>query len=399
MNTENRNPNANSILEELVKLLDIPPGYYQKAVDRYQSMSEHFHRPDSVIAQLDPSVYPQGSFRLGTVIRPLFPEEGYDLDLVCRIALSKARETQRQVKDLVGTEVNSYSKGQNFSAPPEEKRRCWTQEYQDEVHFHMDVLPSIPNDGNAISLLEIKGVAPAIAREALAITDNTSDDYDLAGGRWPRSNPKGYAIWFESRMDQGGVATEKRREIQNRMTESYASIDDVPTYRLKTPLQRSIQLLKRHRDQMFREDPDGKPISIIITTLAAHAYNGETDLASALQGILSQMGSFVRQSTPRIQNPADADEDFADRWNRQLEDNFWTWLRQAQHDFALLTGAGLTETLLNRQLQESFSVKMPSETMTALAIPGIGAPAIITNQDQPVTKVGNDAAPSWAIQE
>lgn len=399
MHTENQSPHANRILEELVQFLDIPPGYYQKAVDRYQSMSEHFHRPESVLAHLDPSVYPQGSFRLGTVIRPLFPDEGYDLDLVCRIALNKARQTQHQVKDLIGTEVKSYSRSQNFSSPPEEKRRCWTQEYQDEVHFHMDVLPSIPNDENAIDLLEIKGVERSIAEEALAITDNTGDDYDVVGGTWPRSNPKGYAIWFERRMDQGGVATERRREIQNRMQESYASIDEVPAYQLKTPLQRSIQLLKRHRDQMFKDDSDGKPISIIITTLAAHAYNGETELASALHGILGRMGSFVRDTAPRIQNPADADEDFTDRWDSTLEDNFWRWLRQAQHDFAQITGASLTKGQLDRRLQESFGVRMPSETMAALALPAAGAPAIITSQDRPVTDVGTDSAPSWAAGE
>jgi hypothetical protein len=38
-----------------------------------------------------------------------------------------------------------------------------------------------------------------------------------------------------------------------------------------------------HRDRMFENDPDGKPISVIITTLAARAYGGETDVYSALR--------------------------------------------------------------------------------------------------------------------
>ena len=70
------------ILQELIQLLDIPPSYYEKAVARYKSMDDHFHRRQSTIRHLDPLVHPQGSFRLGTVIRPIFPDEGYDLDLV-----------------------------------------------------------------------------------------------------------------------------------------------------------------------------------------------------------------------------------------------------------------------------------------------------------------------------
>ena len=37
-----------------------------------------------------------------------------------------------------------------------------------------------------------------------------------------------------------------------RLVESraYAKVDDVPPYEWKTPLQRSIQIMKRHRDVM-----------------------------------------------------------------------------------------------------------------------------------------------------
>ncbi len=38
---------------------------------------------------------------------------------------------------------------------------------------------------------------------------------------------------------------------------------------------------------MFGDD-ESKPISIIITTLAARAYNGETDIFTALNNILEK---------------------------------------------------------------------------------------------------------------
>jgi hypothetical protein len=384
----------NRILAEMVQLLDIPESYYEKAVERYQSMSRHFHRPESLIKDLDPAVYPQGSFRLGTVNRPIIEGEDYDLDLVCRIALSKAIQSQKVIKELVGLEVKSYSKKQGFKEEPEEGRRCWTQQYQDEVGFHMDVLPSIPASQTVMEKFAHQGIDARIVREALEITDVTKPSYPIVHPDWQRSNPKGYALWFEQRMDISGAATRAKKSVFNRSMVKYASIDEVPTYRVKTPLQRSVQLLKRHRDQMFRDDPCGKPISIIITTLAARAYGGEDDLAEALCGILERMDAYVLSSKPRIENPVDPSEDFADRWDKKLEDNFWRWLRQAREDFAQLSNP-MTEGGLELRTKKAFALSLPEQVKAACVSASIGAPAIVTGQQRPVTTIGKGAAPSW----
>lgn len=393
----NKKEQMNRILAELTQHLDIPEGYYEKAVGRYKSMSDYFHRSGSLIAHLDPAVYPQGSFRLGTVIRPLLPDEGYDLDLVCRIKGFNLRQSQKTVKELVGVEVKSYSQAQNFRKEPEEGKRCWTQQYQDEVDFHMDVLPSIPNESSVHVILERAGVSSELAREALAITDLTHPNYSTISSDWPRSNPKGYAIWFDERMDIGGYAKAARQIIFERQSQMiYASVDEVPAYRIKTPLQRVVQILKRHRDQMFRNDPKGKPISIIITTLAARAYRGETEIAHALTGILAKMESYVSQSKPRIENPVDPEEDFTDRWDQTLEDNFWRWLRQAKNDFAALDGALSSKVSLERQLSESFGLSLPSDVLTEITNIYPGAPTILPSQDTKVTRVSKEAARPWA---
>ena len=73
-----------------------------------------------------------------------------------------------------------------------------------------------------------------------------------------------------------------------------AGVEDVPEYKVKTPLQQAIQILKRHRDIMFEKDAEDRPISIIITTLAAHAYNNETNLLDALRNIVAHMTQFIR---------------------------------------------------------------------------------------------------------
>jgi hypothetical protein len=90
---------------------------------------------------------------------------------------------------------------------------------------------------------------------------------------------------------------------------------------------------------MFADDPEGRPASIIITTLSAMAYMGEAEIADALERILSGTESLINPYSPRVPNPVNPDEDFADRWtdqalgNKNLEANFWSWLRQAKLDF------------------------------------------------------------------
>lgn len=150
---------------------------------------------------------------------------------------------------------------------------------------------------------------------------------------------------------------------QTRILLEKAQVDDVPLFKKKTPLQRVIQLLKRHRDNWSKDKPKSKPISIIITTLAARAYKDETEIVTALGNVLEKMGGLLRPTKPRVPNPVDPDEDFADRWYRadclhlRLEENFNAWLLQAQKDFQHLTSTTDTEFLCE-QMEEKFSLRV-----------------------------------------
>ena len=169
-------------------------------------------------------------------------------------------------------------------------------------------------------------------------SDNEEPAYDAVTDDWPRSNPRGYAEWFKSRM--GDVFLRKRQQILNEMrTEGVtASVEDVPTYQVRTPLQSAIMILKRHRDSMFADDPTDKPISIIISSLAAHAYQGEETIGYALLSILSRMEDAIEHDGTKyiIKNPTDALENFADKWEDHPEraDAFFEWLKQAREDFS-----------------------------------------------------------------
>jgi hypothetical protein len=141
-------------------------------------------------------------------------------------------------------------------------------------------------------------------------------------------------------------------ERKQRLAKSInATVEQIPDYRVRTPLQASIMILKRHRDVMFQNDQiNCCPISIIITTLAAHAYNSEEDVAEALNSILAGMDRYIeRDSSNRaiIRNPTDAMENFADKWaeHPERERSFYTWLRQAREDFARVAGMDSGKTI------------------------------------------------------
>jgi hypothetical protein len=195
----------------------------------------------------------------------------------------------------------------------------------------MDILPAIPEDDNFKMLLAANRVPTEQASKAICITDNTHPSYGIISEDWPRSNPKGYADWFKNRMQVRFDA--RLRAVAESLK---VNIEDVPEHEVKTPLQRAIQILKRHRDIKFKDDTDDKPISIIITTLAAHAYNNEEDLLDALINLVHDMPNYIetRGGVSWVSNPVNPFENFADKWQEhpQREAKFLKWIQQVQSD-------------------------------------------------------------------
>lgn len=351
------------IIDNMIKLLELPDSAYDKARKRYEDLGDWLDREESAVKDNNPHVFPQGSFRLGTAIRPLDETEEYDLDLACKLrdGLTKENHTQEYLKKILGQELEAYRTARSIKKELEAKHRCWRLEYQDDLSFHMDIVPCIPADEvRRKSILESMRnsgldelVAGSASQTTVSITDDRHKDFKNICNDWNISNPEGYTKWFEYTMNP-------RKSI---ILLEKAQVDDVPLFKKKTPLQRVIQLLKRHRDNWSKDNPNSKPISIIITTLAARAYNGESDIVSALGNILGKMGSFVNQAKPRVPNPVDPEEDFADRWYRndclhlRLEDNFNAWLLQAQKDFQHITSTTDAEFICE-QMKEKFLLKV-----------------------------------------
>ena len=319
------------LLEDLAASLQVPPNRYESAERSYKAMGEWLRREASPVRKANPKIYIQGSFGLGTANRPASGQEDYDVDLVCELAISKTQLSQEQLKAGIGKELHSYAEAHNMKAPTE-GRRCWTQDYADGAQFHIDVLPALPDARYQRLLLAQHGFSSEWIDTAIAITDREDRQYRSITNEWPTSNPKGYASWFRSKMQAAFDA--RRRALA---LEARASIEEIPDFKVRTPLQSAVQILKRHRDVMFLDRKDAKPISIIVTTLAAHAYRQEPTISSGLYGILSRMDAYIedRDGVAWIGNPTDPRENFADRWRLfpERRQAFYEWLDRVRTDF------------------------------------------------------------------
>lgn len=292
--------------------LDIPPSRLKDAIAKYAAVGSYLAENPSELAPFRPEIYPQGSLAIGTAVKPLGRDE-FDIDLVCEMAIP-VWVSQQTVKNLVGLRLKD---SEIYRAMLEEKCRCWRLTYANA--FHLDILPAKPGVGIPHSILV--------------------PDRELHA--WKPSNPRGYASWFTLNALRSGHVRLDAQSVR-------ASVEPIrPTAtRARYALQRTVQILKRHRDVHFsrHKASDLAPISVIITTLAARAYEGHPDVLTTLKRLLERMPLLVERDhlgRALIPNPANPGENFAERWHsdERLEKAFHGWLQQARLDLRKLETA------------------------------------------------------------
>lgn len=305
----------NQMFIEIANDIDISEAQKKAAHDRYKAVSDHLASPHSDLNEHNPSIYTQGSFALGTIVRPVIRGDDFDLDIVCELNIDPNHISQEDLKNKVGDCLKEDTRYQRIL---KEKNRCWRLNYSEGAQFHMDILPAIPAKGRRkIYEVQMEQFGP----NAVLIPDKELQS-------WKHSNPKDYTEWFRTRMHD--IFIEHKKVLA---AEAKVDINDIPDYRVKTPLQRSIQLLKRHRDIAFG-DNDDKPISIIITTLAGQYYSGQSSVTEALDSIIEGIIYDPGVISSKIINPTDSTENFADKWSRHPERQraFRTWATQVKTD-------------------------------------------------------------------
>jgi len=308
-----------NILDAIGEQLDITPTQFNNAKDRYEAVGKHLAEGEyclinKKICLKNGEIYPQGSIRLGTTVKPLGLNE-FDVDLVFFTPnISTDDIDPTELNRLIG---NRLRESETYKKMMEPLKRGWRIIYHDE--FYLDITPSIENHTEPYNKSEL-------------VPDRKIQN-------WKSSNPKEYAEIFDATALKSPYFSITKSIIENRAS----TVSDFPENIPKKPLlKRYVQLFKRHRDVMF-ENKNHAPISVIITTLAMHSYaycianfeyDNEYDL---LLAVLDHMPAFIQKENGKykIMNPTTEHENFAERWNEvpQKKDAFDEWHKEVTKFF------------------------------------------------------------------
>lgn len=340
-------------VKQLLDDIDVSDANYEKAIHRYEAITSFIN--GSELQKYSPDIFVQGSFKLGTAIKPLTSEGSYDIDIVCKLnLLNKDMISQKNLKKITGDVINEYVKSNGMKNEAENGKRCWTVNYVDEDNFHLDILPSIP-EGKS---------------EVILITDKRNAKYSVITSDWEISNPQGYYNWFTSISKY----SEYKQHFARILNEQ---IETIPYYKVKTPLQRVIQVLKRHAEVMFQGNMELKPSSIIITTLVAKTYHQLSDTTSDFIQLVSEIISHLEKNieyidnVPCVLNPVNSEENLSSKWaiNEIYFQEFIRWLRQIEFDFSVNQkkyNSNERFNLIKRSLRKSTSLQQIQESLQLL---------------------------------
>ena len=353
----NREQRERDILK-LIEGLDIPQSLYEKAIGHYNAVATFLQEQG-----IESDIYPQGSYSLGTVVRPYKESEdaAYDLDAVCEIKINKSDTTAEEIKKMVGDALKSD--GTYRKMLQEEWDKCWTLEYADVngIGFSVDIVPAVAEEDIVLkNNLETEGVDFTVYDSQIAITHKDGERYT-----WKTSNPKAYQNWFK-KLNERFVKAERQRLAKRRDGRLYvlneATVEKIPETQERSALQRVIQIVKYHADVYYTKGniKEYKSASVIVTTLIALLAQ-EADpslevfpLLSYIVGELEIYGenlsltesAFAKRYENKniirriggqwiLRNPLNQSENLVDSWNQEPRkaQYFFQWIRMLKKDY------------------------------------------------------------------
>lgn len=336
-----------SLLDEICQMLELTAAQFEAARTSYEAVAEWLSASDNPLLQLI-EVYAHGSTGLGTTVRPIARED-FDVDLICKVLRFTADRSPAELKRIVGDRLKENAR---YASMLEEKKRCWRLNYARE--FHLDISPTIVNT--------------ECANGGELVPDKKLREFKP-------TNPKGYKALFDRRASLRPVLrVNKALAAQDRA----AGVEPFPAHSIaKGILRRIVQLLKRHRDIHFLEvTEEVAPISIVITTLAAQAYeycvthfpfDSELDLVVET---IRMMPHFIERPFVNgrrlyvVANETTIGENFAERWNTEPArvTAFYAWHAKALADFEGLRDLEGVD-LIARSLGKSFGDSIVGKVM------------------------------------
>lgn len=347
------------ILEYAIASLELTERQRGEVELTYRECGAHLAKALGLNDELG-DIFPQGSMRLGTVIRPLRDiTDVFDLDVVFRLVRRCTGHRPDLLREAIGQHLRTKYYGAVQPLP-----KGWRLDFSRERDFLLDVIPAMDSErgGNVI-----------------AITDDT---------RWRDSNPRDYAGWFEGhaavlpRFEEEIRAFNERRALANS-----ASIEPLPEHTdFKSPLQRVVQIAKRHRDYYFNKKTKQSEMltpSIVITTLLTKAYarcvatrvfqSGFDLLLACVEDMPQHIEARVEANRVvyRVENPSLTTENLVEKWSdRRNVIAFYAWQKELVDLLHQLLAQNapsrrlLTETLGERAVNAAFAKQAEGFTAT-----------------------------------
>lgn len=353
----NREQRESDILK-LFEGLDIPQGLYEKAIGHYNAVATFLQEQG-----IESDIYPQGSYSLGTVVRPYKESEdaAYDLDAVCEIKINKSDTTAEEIKKMVGDALKSD--GTYRKMLQEEWDKCWTLEYADVngIGFSVDIVPAVAEADIVLkNNLETEGVDFTVYDSQIAITHRDGERYT-----WKTSNPKAYQNWFK-KLNERFVKAERQRLAKRRDGRLYvlneATVEKIPETQERSALQRVIQIVKYHADVYYTKGniKEYKSASVIVTTLIAllaqeadpslevfpllsyivgelEIYGENLSLTESVFAKRYENKNVIRRIGGQwvLRNPLNPSENLVDSWNHEPRkaQYFFQWIRILKKDY------------------------------------------------------------------
>ena len=208
----------------------------------------------------------QGSYALGTTIRPVKDTDEYDLDRLVYVEY----DSSKGPKDYIDDVYRCLKANGNYADKVQKNTRCVTVNYAGE--FKIDVVPCITYNGDHL------------------ICNRKTNDYEVTDGR-------GFRDWFNEK---------------NRITNGNLKL-----------VTRLLKYLRDHKKTFTAP-------SVLLTTLignTVHDWEGDTHfktLPDALLTVISRIDEFLQShpSMPEIRNPVLPSETFTRHWDQAKYNHF-----------------------------------------------------------------------------
>ena len=285
-----------TILKDYADSLGITDAQRENAERKYTAIGQWLDSGD-FFKDYAPIIYPQGSFALGTVVRPGSGEE-FDLDIIVQLTKGNILKSPKEIRQAVKDRIDE-NRGDNPCLGAEKTTwpMCYTLSFPKQ--FSMDVVPATYESADTINMLKLKYPNKEKLFDGIIKVVNGNDD-------WLASNPKGYIEWFDK-------ISKESKYLNDVVLKN--ELEKLPAHQVRTPLQAIVQILKKHAMVMFSDDEqkDNKPSSIAITTLAALSYKKEPTVYQALKNFKTNALRILGDGL-LLQNPTNPGEYFSDAW-------------------------------------------------------------------------------------